>query len=204
MVKGKVYIASMNLGNVHIKCPENSIKVNVTSAQAKNNANRIAFSPMTPIKGGYKGYLNFEHYWQSGKVFENVPHEVSKAWWKSQTKPKRRYPKAKTNKVLYAKFDAYPGEEMDYVTSRKKIYVPEYFDLIKNSQQIEVLKKYLHEGKDITIYDFDGPRDNKNKPICKEVTKELLSDKIEDTSHPFGHGYIVAAYICGIEPKEYI
>lgn len=37
MVKGKVYIASMNLGHGHIECPENSIKVNVTSAQAKNH-----------------------------------------------------------------------------------------------------------------------------------------------------------------------
>ena len=162
----------------------------------------MAFSPMTPIKDGYKGYLNFEHYWQSGKVFENVPHEISKAWWKSQTAAKRRHPKAKTNKVLYAKFDTYPDEEMDYITSRKKIYVPEYYNLIKNSQQIDILKKYLEDGHNITVYDFDGPRNGKKKPICEEVTKELLLNKIADTSHPFGHGYIVAACICGIEQKS--
>jgi hypothetical protein len=38
---------------------ENPIKINVTSAQAKTSQNRLAFSPMTPIENGYKGYWNF-------------------------------------------------------------------------------------------------------------------------------------------------
>jgi len=42
--------------------------INVTSAQGKENPNRKAFSPMTEIEGGYKGYYCFENYWQAGKV----------------------------------------------------------------------------------------------------------------------------------------
>lgn len=57
---------------------KNSIRINVTSAQAKASKNRLDFSPMTEIPNGYKGYWNFESYWQSGKVFEDVPIEKSK------------------------------------------------------------------------------------------------------------------------------
>ena len=63
---GKIYIASMNMrGKWSEPCVKNTIKINVTSAQAKTNKNRIDFSPMTEINNGYKGYWNFESYWQS-------------------------------------------------------------------------------------------------------------------------------------------
>ena len=92
MQKGKVYVASMNMRGKHAKLKDaNSIKINVTSAQAKTNTNRIDFSPMTPVKGGYKGYWNFESYWQSGKVFDNIPQEKTKKWWIDLKQPKRRY-----------------------------------------------------------------------------------------------------------------
>lgn len=56
-MKGKIYIASMNLrGKWATPIDFDSIKVNVTSAQAKLSKNRIDFSPMTPIENGYKGY----------------------------------------------------------------------------------------------------------------------------------------------------
>ena len=64
---GKVYIASMNMRGSWATCPENTTKVNVTSAQRKNHRFRLAFSPMTPIVNKYKGYYCFENYWQSGK-----------------------------------------------------------------------------------------------------------------------------------------
>ena len=43
-----------------------------TETQSKKSKYRLAFSPMTPIKGGYKGYYCFENYWQSGKVIEGM------------------------------------------------------------------------------------------------------------------------------------
>jgi hypothetical protein len=66
---GKMYVASMNMRGRWA----NPIKINVTSSQAKTSKNRIAFSPMQEIINGYKGYYCFENYWQSGKVYENIP-----------------------------------------------------------------------------------------------------------------------------------
>ena len=54
--------------------------------------------------------------------------------------------------------------------------------------------------KDIVVYDFDGPR---NPDGCDEVSVDLLREKIEDTRFPFGHGYIVAGLLAGIEPYMY-
>ena len=204
MMTGKIYIASMNMrGKWADPICDNYIKINVTSAQAKKSKNRIHFSPMTEIQGGYNGYWNFESYWQSGKVFENIPIETTKKWWRELKEPKRRYPKSKGKKVLYALFDD-NDEKMDYVTSRKKVYVPQYYDLIKDKDIIEEYKQILMTGKNIIIYDFDGPRHINGNVLCLELTNDLLIDKINDTRHPFGHGYIVASCINTIHPSNYI
>ena len=204
MMTGKIYIASMNMrGKWADPICDNYIKINVTSAQAKKSKNRINFSPMTEIQGGYNGYWNFESYWQSGKVFENIPIETTKKWWRELKEPKRRYPKSKGKKVLYALFDD-NDEKMDYVTSRKKVYVPQYYDLIKDKDIIEEYKQILMTGKNIIIYDFDGPRHINGNVLCLELTNDLLIDKINDTRHPFGHGYIVASCINTIHPSNYI
>jgi hypothetical protein len=128
-MEGKVYIASMNLRGTWATAPEKALKLNVTSAQAKANKNRRDFSPMTFLEGGYEGFGNFEAFWQSGKVFEGVDPKKVETFWKKvsiETGPKRRYPGSKGKKVLYAAFKNEEGEEekMDYVTSRKKVYVP--------------------------------------------------------------------------------
>jgi len=204
-VPGKVYIASMNMRGVWANpIDSNSIKVNVTSSQAKTSKNRRDFSPMTEIEGGYKGYWNFESYWQSGKVFESIPKETTKKWWKNVKEAKRRYPNSKGKTVLYAEWEEYPHEQMDYVTSRKKIYVPEYYHLVKNREMTQYYKEQVKQGKNITIYDYDGIRTLDGTPMCAEVTRELLHEKIHDTRFPFGHGYVVASLFADIDVQEYI
>ena len=151
-MSGKVYIASMNMRGKWADRPDDVIIVNVTSAQSKTSPYRRDFSPMTPISGSYNGFLNFEAYWQSLKVYEGVPHEKSIKWWKEQTLPKRRYPGGKGRKVLYAIEN---DEKYDYITSRKKIYVPKYFKLMKDTESVIKLKNLVEQGKNIVIYDFD-------------------------------------------------
>ena len=158
---------------------------------------------MTPIEGGYKGYWNFESFWQSGKIFEDVPIETSKKWWRELKEAKRRYPNSKGRKVLYAIFDG-DDEMYDYVSSRKKVYVPEYYNLIKDKEALKDLKEMVSSGRDIVVYDFDGPRSNGGEVCCCELSLELLKEKINYSRHPFGHGYIVAASILGIEPNKYV
>lgn len=108
---GKVYVASMNLRGKWAPKPKGAKFLNVTSAQQKNSATRLAFSPMTPIEGGYKGFYCFENYWQSGKVKEGVDQKISHKWWKSQTKGRRRYPKG--GKTLFADYG--DGKRLDYL-----------------------------------------------------------------------------------------
>jgi hypothetical protein len=199
--KGKIYIASMNLrGARALPIDANSVKLNVTSAQRTLSLDRRDFSPMTHIEGGYKGYWNYESRWQSGKIFEGIDEKMSKNWWKAQTKPKRRYPKGKGKTILCARFEGYEDiGDMDYVTARKSVYVKEYYDLIKVRERTLYWKKLLEEGQSITIYDFDGPRTEDKGVTCLELNEDLLRDKINDLKFPFGHGYVVACALTGID-----
>lgn len=202
---GKVYIASMNMRGTRAPKPENTISLNVTSMQSTSSQARIDFSPMTPIEGGYKGFWNFEGYWQAGKVYEGLDNTKHIQWWKNQHEAKRRYPPGKGVRVMYS---IYPpgaeGPKRDYITSRKEVYVPEYFELMKDTK---IFKEHLAKvvsGNSVVIYDFDGPRDISGEPICLEVSRELLIDKINDPKFPFGHGYIVAGALLGFYPAHYV
>jgi hypothetical protein len=198
---GKVYLASMNLrGARGVKLNPLSLNLNVTSAQRTLSLDRRDFSPMTPIEGGYMGYWNYESRWQSGKIFEGVDEKVSKAWWKAQLAAKRRYPKGKGKKILCARFEGYEDKgDMDYVTARKTVYVNEYYEMIKDRERTLYWKKLLEEGNDITIYDFDGPRNEDKSVTCLELSEELLKEKVNDLSVPFGHGYVVGMALCGMD-----
>ena len=202
-MSGKVYIASMNLRGTWATSPPNTKKVNVTSAQRKDHKFRLAFSPMTPIQNKYKGYYCFENYWQSGKRYQDIDSKKVTDWWKKQNKGRRRYPDGKGKQVLYAKFP-HISENLGYIESRKQVYVPEYFNLIKNNPVLIELKKELSNGTNLVVYDFDGIRNDDGTPTCKKITLELLREKMLDTRYPFGHGYVVAAAISGINPEEYI
>ena len=96
-----VYVASMNMRGKWAVAPDGCKKINVTSSQAKKSKYRLAFSPMTPIEGGYKGFYCFENYWQSGKRYDGII-DVDKQleWWKTQEKGRRRYPLGKNKKIL--------------------------------------------------------------------------------------------------------
>lgn len=200
--RGQIYVASMNLRGKWAVKPNDEITVlNVTSAQSKTNKNRRDFSPMTECN--YKGYYNFESFWQSGKVYKDIPEEITKKFWKKNKEAKRRYPGSKGKQVLYARWEG-DDEKMDYVTSRKKVYVPLYHELMKTSEMISYWLNYVNAGNDIIIYDFDGPRTSDGSVTALKVTKKLLCDKINDTRFPFGHGYVIAAYLAGINISDII
>lgn len=196
---GKVYIASMNMRGEWAKRPENTVVLNVTSAQPKTKQERLDFSPMTCNK--YKGYSCFENYWQSGKVIQGIDKSEHDKWWKKQTSGKRRYPGSKGMRVLHSNYN---GVVRDYIESRKQVYVPEYRELIRNKASLKEWIEKVKNGVNVVVYDFDGPRLENGQVDCQPVTRELLREKINDPKHPFGHGYIVAGLLAGIEPSEYL
>jgi hypothetical protein len=199
-MSGNIYIASMNLRGVHATCPDGSTKLNVTSAQPLASKNRRDFSPMTAVHGGYLGFHCFENWWQSKKVYEHVPHTQTEPWWSAQQEPHRRYPGSKGKKVLGA---LHNGALLDYVSSRKILYVPYYYNLVQNREMLLYWIDQVQHGHDVTVYDFDGPRTDDGGVTCLPITEQLLIDKINDTRHPFGHGYVVAAILAGIPIQRF-
>ena len=154
---------------------------------------------MTPIEGGYRAFSCFENYWQAGKRYEGqTPEDVEDmiSWWKTQESGKRRFKGSKGKRVTHAEFD---GVRYNYIESRKNIYVPQYEALVNE----HILNLFGNGEKEYVIYDFDGPRDDDGCVMCKKVTVDLLRHKIEDTRFPFGHGYVVAALIAGIDHTQY-
>lgn len=215
---GTIYVASMISGRAKnhkyvgkwaLPPHKDMIKLNVTSFQGKNNKNRLDFSPMTEIEGKYKGYYCFENYWQGGKQLEKYNTKTSKwedldlnetkEWWMKQDKPRRKFPSKFSIRVKYADYGSGP---LNYIDSRKQVYIPEYYELI--SSKLDKWKEILENGKDIVIYDFDGPKNIDGEPLCLTLTLDLLKEKVNYEGNPFGHGYIVGASILNIHYNEYI
>ena len=176
--------------------------LDVTSASVKF---RDYFSPMRlPRSESYKGYFCFENYWQSGKVFDGVNRDDQLRWWKNQKTGRRKYPLSKDAKVLYAQWDDKGDEHYEYVQSRKEVYVPQYHQLIQNNSKIQEFRRYLQEGQTVFVVDYDGPKNDDGENIVKEVSLELLREKINDIWSAFGHGYVVAAELLNITISHYI
>lgn len=187
----------MNMRGKWAERPDGFKVINVTSAQGKNSIFRRDFSPMT--LRDYKGYCSFENYWQGGKVMEFYSDEYRNQW-KKLTKSQRKLKNSKKyGKVLYAIYE--DGVKRDYIDARKNIYVKNYYELIKDTESIKKIKK---EYDKVVIFDFDGPRDNNNNPICEKVDLKYLKKKIEDKRHQFGHGYIVALTLLGFKLEDLI
>ncbi len=145
---------------------------------------------------GYKGFYCFENYWQSGKIYEGTDREKTLGWWKSQIYGKRRFPQGKGKRILGAKyFDRI--DTLDYIEARKKVYLPEYWNLVKDTNSIKILISLIEKGESIVLYGFDGPRDRDGNPLCIEASLDFLKNKLNDETHPFGHGYIISAIIQG-------
>ena len=225
MPRGKVYIRSKvkrgvtGTAPMHEEACVSTRYVDVTTAQPRANLNRRAFSPMHMEAGllyhapdGHD-YGCYEHYWQSLKFFPGRPHAADKTWWRNRTVPKRRLTGVNPATCLYAADETrFPGEIFDYVESRKKFYVPDYTAKLNGSalarEAFQQIENRLAAGNDVVVQDYDGPRDanpgqSYGAPLIEEVTVDLLRDKINDATFPFGHGYVVAAKILGIPAWEY-
>ena len=71
--------------------------------------------------------------------------------------------------------------------------------MIKDRDRVLFWKRMLDEGKSITIYDFDGPRNEDKSVTCLKLTEDMLKDKVKDLSVPFGHCYVVGMLLSGMD-----
>ena len=56
--------------------------------------------------------------------------------------------------------------------------MPRYYEFVKNREMDQCYIALLNSCKNITVYDFDGIRDDDSMPICEEITREILIQKI--------------------------
>ena len=177
-----------------------------------------------------------ENRWQFSKVYKDVPKVNRKEWshpaethidnngnytpefyaWRKKGinhNKAVRYPVGfkHRSKCLYALMDKPDGtidedNKLDYVESRKKIYIKEYCRLVKQHPKFKELKNRLENGENLLIIEVDGPHqeslnhykekygvdDNFIQDNTIIVNEENIKFMLNDTKHPFGHGYCLA------------
>jgi hypothetical protein len=114
---------------------------------------------------------------------------------------------------LLAESDGEYVGPLSYVESRKRVYVPLYTRLARRSPLFAELRKLVTRGVKILIAEVDGPhQETLNRYIeCYGVgakfidahtvaaTPANLKILLNDSLHPFGHGYCLAAALADID-----
>ena len=229
----KIYVASFKRGKPQ-PVIKGALRINATSGSMNkiNGEKASQFSPMLlgPVDNDLLKEIGlstdvpsvkFENFWQFGKKFKELGHEDREKWLKFRNKGYkkikgcRRPPSTRTKDVLY-RYDnrgkmcnkyrymipwvaEYYGEEMDYITARKKAYVPVYAQLVSKTKAFKNLKKLVDKGQDVLILDLDGPKEG-----VMDITVNNLKQAINDKNTIFGHGFVLAGLLAGIEPSDYI
>nr|QBK93533.1 MAG: uncharacterized protein LCPAC404_02370 [Pithovirus LCPAC404] len=107
------------------------------------------------------------------------------------------------------------GKLLDYVESRKKLYLPLYCHLVKKEKQYCDLQDMLKAGVNLLIIEVDACIQS-SLPYYKEkygvgddfiendtmlVNVKNLKIMLNDTKHPYGHGYCLGAALLGIDKE---
>ncbi len=136
----------------------------------------------------------------------NINYNTYNRWKNSLWNCKHpiRYPNKFSNKTnvkfsLCIDTNGVIETRMNYLQSRKEIYVKEYVRLIKNIKEYNILLDKLKNNQNIMICEVDVPAKHKkgeynncdNDNIC-ELTIDILEKMLNDTSEAFGHGLCLA------------
>lgn len=218
--------------------------IDVTSRNKdKNIINDLSPFYIGPCKSSYGiEFKRFENMWQFSKVYEGdaifnkkmslkkeipIPFSCSdtngnptKEWhdiclFGAQSDIAYRRPF--TGKPLYHYYKNANGqiERLDYVESRKRVYIPEYAKLIYNTPTFQNLKCLADSGKKIALVDFDAY--NYYNPIAMEkiyasalkkhknlsyTLKDLfniktMKDVVNFAELPVGHGFVIKMLLQG-------
>ena len=229
--KNSMFSKSVRIGQKHRRgvAGEKTVRldgfknIDVTTASRNligpNRDSPITLSPMRlgPVTdmAGNTAKL-FENYWQFSKMWPTAGHcekrgerecAPTNEWYqfrkrgfalekgKRRPLPKRQYG--------FPKYSIYNGQAMGYVESRKKIYVPYYYYLIRDLPVIRAMRKEMEKGEKYMIVDNDGPP-REDYPNGMELSLENWRKMINDPSAPFGHGYVVAAVLAGFPESVFI
>ena len=104
------------------------------------------------------------------------------------------------------------GHKLDYIEARKQIYLPTYIELVKQHPLFKELRKLL-ETENLLIIEVDGPHqesltyykqkynvaDDFIENNSVDVSVDNMMILLEDSKHPFGHGYCLGIALLGLE-----
>lgn len=170
--------------------PDNCVTINVTSRSSDWGRGLSPFY-LGPVDM-YHGIQaqNVENAWQYAKVYEDQvdkyedPSKDYFIWAVKgfQSKEAHRYPRGKGAVPLYSYWD---GKKYDYVTARKKLYVPLYASAVIKTLEWKLLKKEYSKINDkygLALRDFD----------VYDSTDLTWKEMIENPNKKFGHGFVLA------------
>lgn len=215
------------------QCYSNPSYPNFTSISCI--AASVEYGSLSPFKLKDSDDRIFENIYQASKIYESVPaintdmwsHDkekhydskndkiLPKYWiWRKKLEDNKsavRYPVGYQNrrKCLFSIKDNGDGTytyPLDYIGSRKKIYVPGYIKLVMKTKKFRELKKRLEKKENLLLIDYDGPHSESleyykdkydvNDSFIKDGTMKAtiknLNIMLNDTKHPFGHAYCLA------------
>lgn len=108
----------------------------------------------------------------------------------NKNRRRRKYPKSSHGVPISS---IYNGIIMDYVTSRKKVYIPMYIELIKNTEEYKLLLQKVNSRENIFIVGPDGWPDYE-----KEINEVTIKEAIDNPKYPFGHELVICGLLKGI------
>ena len=142
--------------NFQFTPPDGAAVINTTS-RSSNWSKGLSPFFLGPVEL-YNGFVskNVENAWQFSKLYgyyadeDGNPSDRYFKWAQEGWNDSRahRYPMGKGVFPLYSWWD---GEELDYVSARKKIYIPLYSNAVKKTPAFEILKKFTMKMKVFTF-----------------------------------------------------
>lgn len=193
--------------------PENAVEVDTTS-RSKTWSRGLSPFLLGPVElwGGHVAQ-NVENAWQYSKVYSEhlmprVPGdslgpgnvgmalkleswlEWAKAGW--ATKRAVRYPMGKGREPAFSYWD---GARLDYVTARRTIYIPLYWNAVRAERYaFELLVGAVHTanstGHDLVLRDFDA--------YDHHALAMTYADVVHCTSRKMGHAFVLAMMLKSI------
>jgi hypothetical protein len=171
------------------KIPEEHEVINTTSRSATWSKQLSPFflGPCD-LYDGMKA-KNVENAWQYSKVYkkhlnsDGSPSEQYFKWakmgWDNQVAV--RYP---MGRGAIPEYSYWNGEKLDYISARKKIYIPLYGKSVMKSDAYNKLKEIYNNTGVLHLWDFDGYNYIKENVDLKEV--------INNPNRKMGHAFVLA------------
>lgn len=141
----------------------------------------------------------FERYWQGSKIYAKELKDgvLQKSFFvergkmqeldkDNKSRRRRKYP-VKDGLPISS---LYYGQLMDYITSRKLVYLPIYIQLVQKLPEYIDLYTRVQGGENVLIVGPDG----RDIPIEENSLRAAL----EDPRYPFGHELVICAMLKNI------